>query len=111
MWDYAKLIVLAAVALLAAIAANYAHDLPYMVNAVEVAIAAAITFIYVLRPVGEETPKTPNEYQDGVIRAGVIATAFWGVVGFLVGVVIAFQLAFPSLNLGNVTEGALGPLR
>ena len=45
MWDYAKLIVLAAVALLAAIAANYAHDLPYMVNAIEVAIAAAITFI------------------------------------------------------------------
>jgi hypothetical protein len=82
MWDYAKLIVLAAVALLAAIAANYAHDLPYMVNAVEVAIAAAITFIYVLRHVGEETPKTPNEYQDGVIRAGVIATAFWGIVGF-----------------------------
>jgi cytochrome c oxidase cbb3-type subunit 1 len=107
MWDYAKLIVLAAVALLAAIAANYAHDLPYMVNAVEVAIAAAITFIYVLRHVGEETPKTPNEYQDGVIRAGVIATAFWGIVGFLVGVVIAFQLAFPSLNLGNVTEGIL----
>ena len=71
MWDYAKLIVLAAVALLAAIAANYAHDLPYMVNAVEVAIAAAITFIYVLRHVGEETPKTPNEYQDGVIRSDI----------------------------------------
>jgi cbb3-type cytochrome oxidase subunit 1 len=27
-----------------------------------------------------------------------IATAFWGVVGFLVGVFIAFQLAFPVLN-------------
>ena len=107
MWDYAKLIVLAGVGLLATIAANYAHDLPYMVNAIEVAIAAAIIFIYVLRQVGEEKTNSPNEYQDGVVRAGVIATAFWGIVGFLVGVVIAFQLAFPSLNLGNVTEGIL----
>ncbi|OZA08663.1 MAG: cytochrome-c oxidase, cbb3-type subunit I, partial [Rhodobacterales bacterium 17-64-5] len=107
MWDYAKLIVLAAVGLLAAIAANYAHDLPYMVNAIEVAVAAAIAFVYVLRNVGEDKTTNPNEYQDGVIRAGVIATSFWGVVGFLVGVVIAFQLAFPSLDLGNITDGII----
>jgi cytochrome c oxidase cbb3-type subunit 1 len=56
MWDYTKLIVLAVVGLLAAVAANYAHDLPYMVNAMEVAIAAAITFIYVLRNVGSLRP-------------------------------------------------------
>ena len=35
-----------------------------------------------------------------MIRAGVIATAFWGVVGFLAGTYIAFQLAYPELNLG-----------
>jgi cytochrome c oxidase cbb3-type subunit 1 len=107
MWDYVKLIVLAGVALTAAIAANYAHDLPYMVNAVEVAITAAITFVYVLGQVGEDKTADQSAYMDGVIRAGVIATSFWGVVGFLVGVVIAFQLAFPSLNLGNETAGML----
>jgi cytochrome c oxidase cbb3-type subunit I len=37
-------------------------------------------------------------YQDDVIKAGVIATVFWGIVGFAVGCVIAFQLAFPWLN-------------
>ncbi|HMB77165.1 MAG TPA: cytochrome-c oxidase, cbb3-type subunit I [Kiloniellaceae bacterium] len=37
-------------------------------------------------------------YFDSVIRAGVIASLFWGVVGFLVGLVIALQLAFPALN-------------
>lgn len=37
-------------------------------------------------------------YADGMVRAGVIATAFWGVAGFAVGVFIAFQLAFPALN-------------
>ena len=38
-------------------------------------------------------------YSDGVIKAGVIASVFWGVTGFLVGDVIAWQLAFPVLNL------------
>jgi cytochrome c oxidase cbb3-type subunit 1 len=38
-------------------------------------------------------------FVEGPIRAFAIATAFWGVVGFLVGVVIALQLAFPLLNL------------
>ena len=38
-------------------------------------------------------------YHEDVIRLFVIATVFWGLVGFLVGVVIALQLAFPLLNL------------
>ena len=107
MWDYVKLIVLALVAVLAAIAANYAHDLPYMVNALVVMLAAAATFVWQLRHVGEPAHHPQTEYLDGVVRAGVIATTFWGVVGFLVGVLIAFQLAFPALNLGHVTDGIL----
>ena len=38
-------------------------------------------------------------YNDAVIRQFSVATVFWGVVAFLVGVVIALQLAFPVLNL------------
>ena len=38
-------------------------------------------------------------YLDDVVRYGVIATVFWGVVGFLVGVIVALQLAFPDLNI------------
>ena len=53
-------------------------------------------------------------YADGVVRAWVIATSFWGVVGFLVGVFIAFQLAFPQLNFewaqGYANFGRLRPL-
>jgi cytochrome c oxidase cbb3-type subunit 1 len=51
-------------------------------------------------------------YADGVIKAGAIATLFWGVVGFLVGVVIAFQLAFPVLNFDTdfLNFGRLRPL-
>jgi cytochrome c oxidase cbb3-type subunit 1 len=43
-------------------------------------------------------PPGPSRYDDDVIRWGVIATMFWGVVGLLVGVFIAAQLAFPQLN-------------
>ncbi|MEQ9134304.1 MAG: cytochrome-c oxidase, cbb3-type subunit I [Thalassobaculum sp.] len=47
------------------------------------------------------TPKAVDgvAYNDGPIRLAVIAAVFWGLAGFLVGVVIAFQLAFPALNL------------
>ena len=45
-------------------------------------------------------PSTADDgYFDEVIKYGVIATVFWGVVGFLVGVFIAAQLAFPDLNI------------
>ena len=53
-----------------------------------------------------------GKYDDDLIRFGVILTTFWGVVGFLVGLVIALQLAFPVLNLGLewTTFGRLRPL-
>lgn len=44
-------------------------------------------------------PIDPAAYMDGPIRYGAIATVFWGVVGMLVGVVIALQLAYPDLNV------------
>ena len=51
-------------------------------------------------------------YNDGVVRAAVIACPFWGVVGFLVGLVLALQLAFPALNfdLPWTSFGRLRPL-
>ena len=41
----------------------------------------------------------PNAYMDGPTRYGAIATLFWGVVGFLVGVIVAAQLAWPDFNI------------
>ncbi len=58
-------------------------------------------------------PDTNNGgYYDGVIKAGVIATVFWGIAGLLVGVIIAAQLAWPVLNLGLewTSFGRLRPL-
>ncbi len=56
----------------------------------------------------------PDRYMDGVIRAGVVATMFWGAVGMLVGVVIAAQLSWPTIfyfpEAGWLNFGRLRPL-
>jgi len=51
-------------------------------------------------------------YDDEPIRWGVIATVFWGMAGFLAGLYIALQLAYPALNLGleYTSFGRLRPL-
>jgi cytochrome c oxidase cbb3-type subunit 1 len=49
--------------------------------------------------IANAAPATESRYQEEVVRLFVIATVFWGVIGFLVGVVIALQLAYPVLNL------------
>ncbi|HKY95061.1 MAG TPA: cbb3-type cytochrome c oxidase subunit I, partial [Kiloniellales bacterium] len=69
------------------------------------------SFALIARVTGK-APATPERYQDGVIRAGVIASVFWGVIGFLVGLVIACQLIWPELNLDLpwTTFGRLRPL-
>ena len=97
--EYIKLIALGLITLIAAMGANFAHDIAYQVHAVLIMVIAAAMFVWVLRGIDEpEVVQDTSGYQDGVIRAGVIATAFWGLAGFLVGTFIAFQLAFPVLN-------------
>ncbi|MBB1077314.1 cytochrome-c oxidase, cbb3-type subunit I [Rhodoferax sp. 4810] len=51
-------------------------------------------------------------YNDKVVRQFAIMTVVWGVVGMLVGVFIAAQLAWPELNLGieYLSFGRLRPL-
>ena len=76
-------------------------------------IAACLAGLYLLLLMTDRAP-APDEtgYNDGVIRAGVIATVFWGLAGFLVGDIIAWQLAYPALNfdLPWTSFGRLRPL-
>ncbi|MBV8650318.1 MAG: cytochrome-c oxidase, cbb3-type subunit I, partial [Alphaproteobacteria bacterium] len=53
-----------------------------------------------------------QRYNEDVVKAFVIATVFWGVAAFTVGVFIAFQLTYPVLNLDLewTTFGRLRPL-
>jgi cytochrome c oxidase cbb3-type subunit 1 len=58
------------------------------------------------------TAHEPVAYNEEVIRKFAIATMFWGVVAFAAGTYIAFELAFPLLNLDweYTSFGRLRPL-
>ena len=81
-----------------------------------VMLAACVLGIVMLAgKVSNGAPKINEaEYSDTVIKFGVIATTFWGIVGMLVGVVIALQLTWPNIfyfeNLPFTNFGRLRPL-
>ncbi len=50
-------------------------------------------------------------YDDDIVRKFVAATMLWGVVGMLVGLILALQLGVPQLNFAPyLTFGRLRPL-
>ena len=54
---------------------------------------------------------TQTTYNDKVVRQFAVMTVIWGIVGMLVGVIIAAQLVWPELNIGPwLTFGRLRPL-
>lgn len=52
------------------------------------------------------------EYDNTIVKKFAIASALWGLVGMLVGVIVALQLVFPALNfdLSFTTFGRLRPI-
>jgi cytochrome c oxidase cbb3-type subunit 1 len=62
-------------------------------------ISAALAAVYVATHTSDVKADRAEGYFDGPIRVAVIACVFWGVAGFLVGDILAWQLAFPALNL------------
>ena len=92
-----------------------AADGGFAVHMAIMSIAALSVAFLTMSRVGDISlaPGVPaGRYDDEPIRWGLVATVFWGVVGLLVGVVIAAQLTFPALNLNNefTTFGRLRPL-
>ncbi len=88
-----------------------AEDTPYAIHMFIFAAAAIIALIVKARSFGKAAP-VETGYMDNVVRYGAIITVFWGVVGFLVGLVVALQLAYPDLLTGIewLNFGRLRPL-
>ncbi|MBU1794115.1 MAG: cytochrome-c oxidase, cbb3-type subunit I [Alphaproteobacteria bacterium] len=108
-----------ALALLAAAAAVMAADSGFAVHMTIVAATGLLLAALTLKradygAIIRGALKMPDQgrYDDDMIRWGVIATIFWGLAGFLAGLYIALQLAFPALNLGieYTSFGRLRPL-
>jgi cytochrome c oxidase cbb3-type subunit 1 len=84
----------------------------YLFAAASVAAVFAILNRYYERPAelpAQVIDGKPN-YQLGPIKFATIAAVFWGIAGFLVGVIIASQLAYPVLNF-DLPYTAFGRLR
>ncbi len=98
-------------------AAN-AVDWAFGVQAWTFAIAAAV-FVGGLLMWHETTGEggnrfDPTWYEESIVKWGVAATMFWGVAGFLVGLIIALQLTWPNIfyfsDFGWTNFGRLRPL-
>jgi cytochrome c oxidase cbb3-type subunit 1 len=108
-----------ALLLLSIVAVVAAQDTAFAIQAGTVAVATIVgLWVTISKPnyhglAGGFAPEgaQSSKYYDDVLRWGVIATVFWGIAGFLVGVLIAAQLAYPDLNFQPFLNfGRLRPL-
>lgn len=107
-------------ALLAIIATALAADSGFALHMVIIALACLLVAWHVMSSAdykaiaqGRDEPQAdPSVYDDELVRKGVIAAIFWGVIGLFAGLYIALQLVFPALNLGMeyTSFGRLRPL-
>jgi cytochrome c oxidase cbb3-type subunit 1 len=74
-------------------------------------IGIALAFLVKRYSDGIPTDDT-GAYANDVVKAGVVASMFWGIAGMLVGVIIALQLAFPTFfYFPDIPESSFGRLR
>ena len=112
------IVVFGLITFVAVVLSAFAQDALFAFHMALIAVIAGIAAIWRMRTIDYSKTAAiplnplPAGYSDDVVRAGVIATVFWGIAGFLVGVFIALQLAFPELNLDLpwTTFGRLRPL-
>ena len=95
------LICLAIFAFCALLAAGFAADEPFRQHMWVLFLTLVTGAIFLMRAMDGKPALAidPDAYMDEPIRYGTIATIFWGIVGMLVGVVVALQLAYPDLNI------------
>jgi cytochrome c oxidase cbb3-type subunit I len=108
-------VVAALIGLWSLFAAARAEDIGMGVHGWILMLAAIATVMTLAFNAGGKALVNDNRtYSDEVIRYGVFASTFWGIVGMLVGVVIAAQLAFPKQlyfeQFGFLNFGRLRPI-
>ena len=89
-----------------------AVDTPFYVHTLIFAAACVLGIFGTVRAYFDNFGRERTGYNDAIIRAGIVASMFWAIVGLLVGVYIALELAFPVLNLGQawLSFGRLRPV-
>lgn len=88
-------VIIGAIGLLFALAGE--EEILRLQGLIVLAAAVAAGFYVVTHPTNLRQEKRSG-YFDGPIRVATIACVFWGIAGFLVGDILAWQLSFPALN-------------
>ncbi|MGP0059541.1 MAG: cytochrome-c oxidase, cbb3-type subunit I [Beijerinckiaceae bacterium] len=99
--------------------ATRAYEPAYAFHAYLFALASAAAIFAIINryfsrpaePTPQEIDGKPN-YNLGPVKFASMAAVFWGIAGFLVGLIVALQLAYPILNfdLPWISFGRLRPL-
>ncbi|MDF2618756.1 MAG: cytochrome c oxidase, cbb3-type, subunit [Xanthobacteraceae bacterium] len=110
-------VVFALLTLACLVVAAKATDGAYAFHAYLSALASLATVFVILNRYTDRPATLPPleidgkpNYNFGPVKFCTIAAVFWGIAGFLIGVIIAFQLAFPALNF-DLPWTAFGRLR
>ncbi|KAF0228016.1 MAG: cytochrome c oxidase cbb3-type subunit [Beijerinckiaceae bacterium] len=108
-----------ALTLLTLFIASKATDPGYAFHMYVFALAGLASVIVIAKRAAANVPVNPPQeidgkpnYNMGPVKFATIASVFWGVAGFLVGLIIALQLAYPVLNFDFawIQFGRLRPL-
>jgi len=94
-WSWAVVAALALAAGYEGLTAYYALDIPMRAHALLFAAAFLAGIVAIL----DGRPRGLEGYNETVVKYGLVASTAWGIVAFSMGVLIAFQLAYPALNL------------
>ena len=98
--DAGALLVVASAVVIGSVWALLSAEPAMQFHGVLLATAALIGGLAILLNLKTVTPQTEETaYFDGPIKVATIAAIVWGIAGFLVGDIIAWQLALPKLNL------------
>ncbi len=102
------LILIALIGLVGIVMAEGGKDAVFSFHGVLFFAAAAIAVMAAFSATSANADR--SGYNEAIIKWGVWLAVFWGLAGFLVGLVIALQLAIPALNL-DLPWTAFGRLR
>ena len=111
--------VMAAFAVFALLIAANAHTQAYAFHAFVFSASAVAAVFAIINRYYDRPAELPAQFIDGKpnynmgpVKFATIASMFWGIAGFTVGLLIALQLAFPVLNfdLPWTSFGRLRPL-
>jgi cytochrome c oxidase cbb3-type subunit 1 len=111
LFDWGALVAAIGGLILGIIIAVKAVDGVMAFHAIIFALFALAATTFVARKAFSSSEIVDGFYADNVVKAATIAAVGWGVVGFLIGDIIAWQLAFPDLNFAPwLNFGRLRPV-